>query len=180
MGRVFERTSGESANVIVSDPYNFAAGTRSQKDATNDVSFLARTYRTLLLLTFRLVLVSSQWQQQRVGSHHNVWAVRHRNGVMVRAGKTKQLFWGLLCHASASRPRRRCSGSADHSRTGPEMMVRGIMAGSEESMLFHSHAAFGILVYMRDVFSWTDHKPSWLASMHMSCFTRAGDSCFPF
>jgi hypothetical protein len=39
-GRVFERTSG--ANVIVSDPHKYAADTRSQKDATNDVSFLAR------------------------------------------------------------------------------------------------------------------------------------------
>jgi hypothetical protein len=41
-GRVFERTSSESANVIASDPHKYAADTRSQKDATNDVSFLAR------------------------------------------------------------------------------------------------------------------------------------------
>jgi hypothetical protein len=32
------------------------------------------------------------------------------------------------------------------------MMVRGIMAGSEESMFFPGHAAFGILVLLRDVF----------------------------
>jgi hypothetical protein len=40
--------------------------------------------RNLTLLLLRLVLVSSQWQQQRVDSHHDVWAIKHRNGVMVR------------------------------------------------------------------------------------------------
>jgi hypothetical protein len=54
---------------------------------------------TLLLL--RLVLVSSQWQQQRVDSHHDVWAIKHRNGVMVRL-ENEATFLGTSqnqCHA---------------------------------------------------------------------------------